>query len=73
MQLRPATQAERQYASELLARLLDMGFMRRIGAAKRKMAMLPDGEEKIALLGQITQMETARKDLQAQVYGNNVG
>ena len=37
------------------------------------MAMLPDGEEKIALLGQITQMETARKDLQAQVYGNNVG
>lgn len=73
VQLRPATQAERQYASELLARLLDMGFMRRIGAAKRKMAMLPDGEEKIALLGQITQMETARKDLQAQVYGNNVG
>lgn len=73
VQLRPATPAERQYASELLARLLDMGFMRRIGAAKRKMAMLPDGEEKIALLGQITQMETARKDLQAQVYGNNVG
>ena len=73
VQLRPATQAERQYASELLARLLVMGFMRRIGAAKRKMVMLPDGEEKIALLGQITQMETARKDLQAQVYGNNVG
>lgn len=73
VQLRPATPAERQYASELLARLLDMRFMRRIGAAKRKMAMLPDGEEKIALLGQITQMETARKDLQAQVYGNNVG
>lgn len=73
VQLRPATQAERQYASELLARLLDMGFTRRIGAAKRKMAMLPDGEETIALLGQITQMETARKDLQAQVYGNNVG
>ena len=73
VQLRPPTPAERQYASELLARLLDMGFMRRIGAAKRKMAMLPDGEEKIALLGQITQMETARKDLQAQVYGNNVG
>ena len=73
VQLRPATPAERQYASELLARLLDMRFMRRIGAAKRRMAMLPDGEEKIALLGQITQMETARKDLQAQVYGNNVG
>lgn len=73
VQLRPATRAEQQYAFELLARLLDMGFMRRIGAAKRRMAQLPDGEEKIALLGQITQMETARKDLQAQVYGNTVG
>ena len=34
---------------------------------------LPDGEEKITLLGQITRMETARKDLQAQIYGNTVG
>lgn len=73
VQLRSATPAERQYAFELLARLLDMGFMRRIGAAKRRMAQLSDGEEKIALLGQITQMETARKDLQARVYGNDVG
>lgn len=73
VQLRPATTAERQYAFELLARLLDMGFMRRIGAAKRRMAQMPDGGEKIALLGQITQMETARKDLQAQVYGNTIG
>ena len=30
-------------------------------AAKRRMAQLPDGEEKITLLGQITRMETARK------------
>ena len=40
---------------------------------KRRMAQLPDGEEKITLLGQITRMETARKDLQAQIYGNTVG
>ena len=56
-----------------LTRLLDMGFMRQIGLAKRRMAQLPDGEEKITLLGQITRMETARKDLQAQIYGNTVG
>ncbi|KAA8819359.1 DNA primase [Bifidobacterium rousetti] len=72
-QLRPPTKAETQYASELLAKLLDMGMMRRIGAARRRMAMLPDGEEKIALLGEITKLETSRKDLQAQVYGNTVG
>jgi DNA primase len=73
VQLRPATPAETQYASELLARLLDMGFMRKIGAAKRHMTQLPDGEEKITVLGRITQLETARKDLQAQIYGNTVG
>ena len=47
--------------------------MRRIGAARRRMAQLPDGEEKIALLGSITTLETARKDLQAQVSNNTVG
>ncbi|PST46688.1 DNA primase [Bifidobacterium callitrichos] len=72
-QLRPPTKAETQYANELLAKLLDMGLMRRIGAARRRMAMLPDGEEKIALLGEITKLETSRKDLQAQVYGNTIG
>ncbi|MDF7663619.1 DNA primase [Bifidobacterium sp. ESL0763] len=70
MRLRAASAEERRYASELTARLLDIGYMRRIGAARRKMAQLPDGEEKIALLGKITDMETARKDLQAQVYEN---
>lgn len=70
--LRPATDAERQYATELLVKLLDMGYMRKIGAAKRRMAMLPDGKEKLDLLGQITGMETARKDLAAHVY-NNIG
>ncbi|MCH9276403.1 DNA primase [Bifidobacterium amazonense] len=72
-QLRPATADERRYATELLARLLDIGFMRRIGAAKRQMAALPDGTEKIALLGQITQMETARKNLQSEIFGGNIG
>ena len=73
VQLRPATPEEQRYATELLTRLLDMGFMRQIGLAKRRMAQLPDGEEKITLLGQIARMETARKDLQAQIYGNTIG
>lgn len=73
VQLQPATPAERRFAYELLVRLLDMDYMRRIGAAKRRMAQMSDGEEKIALLGQITRMETARKDLRSQVYGNDVG
>ena len=72
VQLRKPTDAERRYASELLARLLDMGLMRKIGAAKRRMAQLPDGGEKIELLGQVTNMEALRKDLQAKVYGNNI-
>lgn len=72
-QLRPASPAETQYAAELTAKLLDMGLMRRIGAAKRQMASLPDGSQKIAILGQITQMEAMRKDLAAQIFGNNVG
>lgn len=38
VQLRPATPEEQRYATELLARLLDMGFMRQIGLAKRRMA-----------------------------------
>ena len=71
--LRSRTCLGERYATELLTRLLDMGFMRQIGLAKRRMAQLPDGEEKITLLGQITRMETARKDLQAQIYGNTVG
>lgn len=61
---------ESQYAAQLLVRLHDIGFMRRIGAARRRMAQLPDGAEKIDLLGEITKLETARKDLQDQVYGN---
>ena len=67
-----ATQAAVRYASELLARLLDMGFVRSIASARARMSRLPDGEEKIALLGTITNMEASRKSLQNQVHGNNV-
>ena len=67
-----ATKAEVRYASELLARLLDMGFVRSIASARARMSRLPDGEEKIALLGIITNMEASRKSLQNQVHGNNV-
>ncbi|MCI1644030.1 MAG: DNA primase [Bifidobacterium crudilactis] len=72
VQLRPPTVAETQYASELLVRLLDMGYMRRIAVAKRRMNQMVDGPDKFKLLGEITSLETARKDLQAQVYGNTV-
>ena len=72
VQLRKPTDDERRYASELIIRLLDTGIMRRIGADKRRMAQLPDGAEKIELLGQITKLETLRKDLQARVFGQNV-
>ena len=70
--MRKPTQEERRYASELIVRLLDTGIMRKIGAAQRRMAQLPDGAEKIELLGQITKLETLRKDLQSRVFGNNV-
>ena len=46
--------------------------LRKIGADQRRMAQLPDGAEKIELLGQITKLETLRKDLQTRVFGNNV-
>lgn len=72
IQARPASSEEKQYASELLLRLLDAGYMRKIAASKRLMNSLPDNEKKFELLGQITQFETARKDLQAQIYNNDV-
>ncbi|MBT1177580.1 DNA primase [Bifidobacterium callimiconis] len=71
--MRPASEAERQYASELLVRLLDMACMRRIAMWKRRMNLLPEGEEKFRLLGEITKQEAVRKNLQAEIYGNTVG
>ncbi|KAA8822000.1 DNA primase [Bifidobacterium vespertilionis] len=72
VQLRAPSQAETRYATELLVRLIDMDYMRRIAAARRRMAQLPDGDEKFALLGRVAKLEAARKDLQSQVYNNNV-
>ncbi|BDR52677.1 hypothetical protein KIM372_05840 [Bombiscardovia nodaiensis] len=71
-QLRAATADEKQYATELLVRLLDAGYMRKIASTKRRMNRLPDGPEKFELLGQITKFESARKDLQDQIYNNAV-
>lgn len=65
--LRKATSAESKYANELLIRLLDIGYMRKIGAARVRMAKLKDGQEKLELLGKITSMEAARKNLQSQI------
>ncbi|PJM75515.1 DNA primase [Bifidobacterium simiarum] len=70
--LKKPTAAETQYASELLVRILDLGFMRRIAADKRRMNQLPEGEEKFRLLGEITRLETSRKNLKAEIYGNVV-
>lgn len=72
VQLRKPTDDERRYASELMTRLIDTGIMRRIGSMKRRMSQLPDGAEKIELLGKVTQLETLRKDLQARVFGNDI-
>ena len=72
VQLRPATPEEQRYATELLTRLLDMGFMRQIGLAKRRMAQLPDGEEKITLLGQITVWKNVKTSASNQTLASNL-
>ena len=69
-QLRQPSPEERQYASELLARLLDATYMRLIASARHRMNQLPDGQEKFDLLGQLTQYETQRNELRNQVFGN---
>lgn len=65
--LRVPSEEEQKYANELLIKLLDVGFMRKIGAIKLRMSKLEDGSEKLNLLGQITRLESARKDLQSQI------
>ena len=70
VQLRQPSPEERQYASELLARLLDATYMRLIASVKHQMNQLPDGQEKFDLLGQLTQYETQRNNLRNQVFGN---
>ena len=70
VQLKQPSPEERQYASELLARLLDATYMRLIASARHRMNQLPDGQEKFNLLGQLTQYETQRNELRNQVFGN---
>ena len=70
VQLKQPSPEERQYASELLARLLDATYMRLIASTRHRMNQLPDGEEKFDLLGQLTQYETQRSELRTQVFGN---
>ena len=70
VQLKQPSPEERQYASELLARLLDATYMRLIASARHRMNQLPDGQEKFDLLGQLTQYETQRNELRNQVFGN---
>ncbi len=70
VQLAPATEAEVKFAHQLLVGILDADAMRAIAQLKRKMNRLPEGEEKIRLLGTMNTIETWRKDLTAQAYGN---
>ena len=70
VQLKQPSPEERQYASELLARLLDATYMRLIASTRHRMNQLPDGQEKFDLLGQLTQYETQRSELRTQVFGN---
>lgn len=66
--LRQPDDAERQYARELTGRLLDLGVMRRIGSMKRRMAQMPDGDAKIAALGELARLEQERVALRSQTF-----
>lgn len=70
VQLRDAAEIEIKFAGQLLTRLLDADALRAIARMKRKMAKLPEGEEKISLLNKVVAIEAWRKELTAQAYGN---
>ncbi|RSX54827.1 DNA primase [Bifidobacterium dolichotidis] len=70
IELRPASEAEKAFARQLTARLLDLGAMRQIGGLKLRMAHMPEGSEKIQLLGAISELERKRAELKDQIYGN---
>ncbi|MFC2351422.1 MAG: DNA primase, partial [Scardovia wiggsiae] len=70
VQLRAATEIEIKFAGQLLTRLLDADALRAIARMKRKMAKLPEGEEKVSLLNKVVAIEAWRKELTAQAYGN---
>lgn len=67
--LREATQAERQYANQLLAKLLDAGYMRTIEQTKHRIAHVQDSKQQIELLGVLQRLETARKELKTSIFG----
>ena len=67
--LREATQAERQYANPLLAKLLDAGYMRTIEQTKHRIAHVQDSKQQIELLGVLQRLETARKELKTSIFG----
>ncbi|PLS28541.1 DNA primase [Bifidobacterium anseris] len=67
--LREATQSERQYANQLLAKLLDAGYMRTIEQTKHRIAQTQDSKRQIELLGVLQHLETARKELKASIFG----
>ncbi|PAU68263.1 DNA primase [Bifidobacterium criceti] len=64
-----ASQAERQYANQLLAKLLDAGYMRTIEQTKHRIAHVQDSKQQIELLGILQHLETARKELKASIFG----
>ena len=70
VQLRDAAEIEIKFAGQLLTRLLDADALRAIARMKRKMAKLPEGEEKVSLLDKVVAIEAWRKELTAQAYGN---
>lgn len=70
VQTRQPTEAEIKFAQQLLTRLLDADAMRAVGRLKHRMARLPEGEEKIAILNKVVTIESWRKELMAQAYGN---
>ncbi len=67
--LREASQAERQYANQLLAKLLDAGYMRTIEQTKHRIAHVQDSKQQIELLGILQHLETARKELKTSIFG----
>lgn len=67
--LREANQAERQYANQLLAKLLDAGYMRTIEQTKHRIAHVQDSKQQIELLGILQHLETARKELKTSIFG----
>lgn len=71
--LAEATLAQRQYANQLMARLLDVGYLRRIDAAKHQAQRATDMQERIELLAVVTDTERERKALQSRIFGNAAG